>query len=313
MTTRFIPALGFSSTPFDPGSPGRLCRGRERWIEPWELDEAVQIHRLVVSGATFQDDSATDARRGLERSGVEMASAVASLFPRKKLLAFMEDGHPADIPEGAEGIEAYDGYRSGGLVSLGLVRWTCVVSGVREIRSVFGPSVDDERVRGFVVIDNDEQLEPVLEHLFQLVGMSTLDSPPARYQPAALPALLKIVRAVVLMHRDKHGLALGVYSAEPMQVSGKLEGLCEKAGALCVPFAIPPMLARWDRALSELRETWMATNEAEFPVPPAPEHLQWGNRRRRGRRGDKPQEVQPAQEAPALDDLESANLVEEEE
>ena len=38
---------------------------------------------------------------------------------------------------------------------------------------------------------------------------------------------------------------------------------------LLVPFAIPPMLARWDRALSELRETWDVDSMGDFPVPVA--------------------------------------------
>jgi len=68
---------------------------------------------------------------------------------------------------------------------------------------------------------------------------------------------------------------------------------------LLVPFAIPPMLARWDRALSELRTEWMATREEEFPVPPAPESRSWENRRRgrRGRNQAAPPKEEPAQEA----------------
>lgn len=290
-----IRALGFSVDTLDPYDPGRLCRGRERWIEPLEDDaadggdeESEELSRLVLTGAAFSDDSAADALRGLPHAGVELAQVLQALFPRKVLLAFMEDGHPADIPEGAEGVEAYEGYRAGGAVSLGLVRWHKLVTNVKDLREILGESAEDDRVRGFVVLDaapEGDDLEDLLERVFLLVGMSTLDSPPARYQPVALPEILEVARAVVLLHRDKHGLAAGIYTDEPVRVEGKLDALAEKAGALLVPFAIPPMLARWDRAIAELRANWMATRKDEFPVPPAAEAPPWerGGRGRRGR------------------------------
>lgn len=279
-----IHALGFSETEFEPSDPGRLCRGRERWIEPWPPEpdeEPVTLHRIVISGARFSDDSAADAMRGLPYAGVDAAALIAALFPRKPMVAFMEDGHPADIPENATLVEAYEGYRAGGLAEVGLVRWVAPVNGLREIREVLGDPAE-ERVRGFVVLDGEPDLEDLADRIFRLVGMSTLDSPPARFQPAALPELLDVGRAVVLLHRDKHGPALGIYSRERIRTEGRLDAQAEKAGALVVPFAIPPMLARWDRALAELRSWWVTHRTDEFPVPPAPESTGWG--RRRGRR-----------------------------
>ena len=151
-------ALGYSHKEFSVTKVGRLCRGCERWIEPSELEtEPPAMQRLVVSGAVFSDDSARDALRGVQHSGVELAQIIASLFPRKTFLAFMEDGHPADIPEGAENIEAYSGYRAGGRVEEALVRWQLRVSGIREIRKALGDEVNAERVRGFAVLGGDEQ------------------------------------------------------------------------------------------------------------------------------------------------------------
>lgn len=50
-----VRAVGFSHNEFNPAKPGRLCRGRERWIEPWFVDDAPEaIHRLVVSGAALK-------------------------------------------------------------------------------------------------------------------------------------------------------------------------------------------------------------------------------------------------------------------
>lgn len=285
-----IHALGYSQTDFDAASPGRLCRGRERWIEPFELDDPAPMHRLVLTGSRFTDDSARDAMRGLPFSEIPIPALIAALFPRKKMLAFMEDGHPADIPDDAEGVEVYMGHRAGGLVEEPMVRWHKRVSGIREIRALTGEHSEKDGVRGFAILGpNAEEVDEqdLLERLFLFVGMSTLDSPPARYQPSALPHVLEVAKAVVVIHRDKHGPALGIYSAEPIKTDGRLEPLAEKHGTLLVPFAIPPMLARWDRALSELRESWLAQRDDEFPVPPAPEPSNWEPRRRRGKRGRK--------------------------
>jgi hypothetical protein len=293
-------ALGFSNTEFNPAEPGRLCRGRERWIEPWKVDGPVgAIHRLVISGATFTDDSARDALRGLPHSKVETAAIIAALFPYTTLLAFMEDGHPADIPEETEGVELYQGYRAGGLSEEMLVRWYKPVEGLDQLREILGSDPQAELVRGFAVLEGDEDLDELWEHLFVLVGMSTMDSPPARYQPAALPELLGRVPAVVLLHRDKHGPALGVYSREPVDTAGRLETVCEEQETLLVPFAIPPMLARWDRALAELREVWIDTRDDDFPVPPSAEPSSWEPRwKRRQRRKEDAQQRREMQAEP---------------
>ena len=280
-----VHALGFSHTEFNPARPGRLCRGRERWIEPFEIEAPDEpVHRLVLSGAAFTDDSAADALRGLPHSNVDLAQVMGSLFPRRKLLAFCEDGHPADIPDDALHVELYDGHRSGGRAEEVRVRWVKEVSGVREIREVLGPQNED--VAGFVLLDKDTDVEALLDPIFLLTGFSTLDSPPARFQPSALPDVLALVKAVILVHRDKHGAALGIYSTVPIKTDGRLEGLCEKAGSVLVHFAIPPMLARWDRAIAEARTLWAEANgdPESFPVPRSTAPSPW-ERRRRHRRG----------------------------
>lgn len=299
-----VKALGYSSNPFEPRHPGRLCRGRERWIEPWDpIEEEPEspvdgLRRIVLSGAEFSDDSASDARRGLSFSGVDLASIITSLFPRRTLVAFMEDGHPADIPSDAERIEAYEGYRAGGQQQMGLVRWAKEVSTVGEIREILGGAPPDERVRGFALVDDTTDIEALVEQVFLLTGFATMDSPPARYQPVAIPPVLEHTKALVLVHRDKHGPALGIYtSLDLAKMPERLERLCDRAGCLLVPFAIPPMLARWDRALSELRVEWMKTHDEDFPVPPAPESARSDRRRnRRGRSSAPPPEAAATEE-----------------
>lgn len=282
-----VRALGYSQNTFDPANPGRLCRGRERWIEPFELEEDELLQRLVVSGAEFSDDSAADARRGLNSSGADLATVLTTILPRRDLVAFVEDGHPADIPDAAEGVELYTGHRAGGRSEELMVRWFQPVSGVREIREVVKDD-DAPHVLGFAWLKPGVELdEDTRQRFFLLTGMSSLDSPPARFQPAALPDVLQVARAVVLLHRDKHGPALGVYSEAPLQVEERLRELATASGSLPVRFAIPPMLARWDRALAEAREAWMAESEEEFPVPAAPEHNSWSPRRGRRRGQDR--------------------------
>ncbi|MEZ4317279.1 MAG: hypothetical protein R3F61_07235 [Myxococcota bacterium] len=282
-----VRALGFSNAPFKPFKPGRLCRGRERWIEAWEADEGednVEVHRLVMSGAAFSDLSAADALRGLPHSGLDPADLIRKLFPRAPLLAFMEDGHPADIPDDAHGVELYDGYRAGGRSELALVRWYKHVTAIGEVRALLGEPGED-RLRGFAVLKPDTDEDALFETLFPLVGMATLDSPPARFQPGALPAIVPHVKALILVHRDKHGLSLGIYSEAPIDVGDKLVKACSAVDSLLVPFAIPPMLARWDRALAELRNGWRG--EGPFPVPEPEGGYSWENRRRRRTRSRK--------------------------
>ena len=109
-----VRALGFSFTTFDPSNPGRLCRGRERWIEGFPLEEAPTLHRLVVSGATFSDDTARDARRGLLFSGIGAGQVMRAVLGDAPLLAFCEQGDPLDVPEGCLVAERYVQPRQGG-------------------------------------------------------------------------------------------------------------------------------------------------------------------------------------------------------
>lgn len=317
-----ISAAGYSENTFNLKDPGRLCRGRERWIEPYEVEESEEpIYRCVVSGARFEDDSARDALRGVQHSGISVVDVVAGILGDNKLLAFMEDGHPADMPEAAEHIEAYSGYRYGGTRTEALVRWTVSLKGSESIGDLLGPDPMADVVRGFAVPRKGADEEKLRELLFLLTGMSTLDSPPARYQPAAIPEVLEEAELIVLMHRDKHGPALGIYGREAVDLKGILTPLAEASETLLVPFAIPPMLARWDRALSELRSHWDEEVSGAFPVPPAPEGYSWEGRRRRRRRKDEKKKAEKAAAAEAeaetqeatADDIDALLLIEEDE
>jgi len=282
-----ISALGFSETEFDPTNPGRLCRGRERWIDPWVFEEAEDVpglYRTVISGARFTDDSAHDAQRGLRWSGIELAQAIAAFFPRKTLYAFMEDGHPADIPEDAQLVEAYTGYRAGGASEAMLVRWIRKVSGVREIRALLGEDPERPQCLGFVLPESGVAIDADLqEALYKLTGMSMLDSPPACFQPGAIPEVLEHAKALILLHRDKHGPAVAVYTRKPAELEGKMRTLAKKHKAVFIRFEIPPMLARWDRAIGDTKKHWDEEADGPFPIPVSDRPARWESRRRNRR------------------------------
>ena len=128
-----IHAVGWSNTTFEPARPGRLCRGRERWVEAWEEEQAPSLWRLVLSGAVFTDDSARDALRGLTRCGVDIGGMLKALFPEDSLLAFKEEGELARIPDYVETEDQWWAWRSGGQRRDPCQRWRSVVEDPEEI------------------------------------------------------------------------------------------------------------------------------------------------------------------------------------
>ncbi|MEC7947212.1 MAG: hypothetical protein VX265_06555 [Myxococcota bacterium] len=301
-----IRALGYSLSVFDPSDPGRLCRGRERWIDAYPLDEDPGLSRLVISGALFSDDSARDAQRGLSFSGLTIGGVIRALYPDAVLVACAEDAHPREVPAGARGLETYDLRVPGGPLHQWAVRWSLVCETAGDIDDALEAGAECLLVLDAPLDDMEDpqptEIAPVAdghvdpdhggglpkawrERVYLLMGHRT-DGPPARlFQATSLPDLLDHSRAVVLVHQDKHARCAGVYARElPQSASDVLSASCAAVGALAVPFAIPPMLARWDRALWELRQHWDPETLGDYPVPPAEDvHYGWA-RRRRGNR-----------------------------
>jgi hypothetical protein len=272
-----IRALGYSHNDFDPARPGRLCRGREQWVRGWEEPEGNRIARVVISGAIFTDDSARDAKRGLTCAGVDLGALFRALFGDSRLLAFKEEGELAVIPDYATRGESWLEPRAGGRWMDPCERWRAVIEDPEEA----GRLVAEDLVDGFVHIGNQKKLPPELEQALFLLTAHGDDSkyPLSRFQPLAMPAVLEHVDALVCVHQDKHGPALGIYTKAGDTCAEIIEKVALASGCLPVPFAIPPMLARWDRALYELRMAWMNRTTDEFPVPPAPEASRWAGRR----------------------------------
>jgi hypothetical protein len=302
-----IRAVGWSSTPFDPANPGRLCRGRERWVDGWEEPDTPQLWRLVLSGAVFSDDSARDAQRGLTCCNVDIGLMLKALFPDATLLAFKEEGELARIPDYVGDEDQWWASRNGGRRWDPCQRWRAFVGEPQELsRLVAGDLVD-----GFLVLDDDKPLSKELDDaLFLLTGHGDSSSwPVERFQPLALDTVLQGVRAIICVHMDKHGPAIGVYSHEGITRDQAIVAVIEASGCLAVPFAIPPMLARWDRALRELRDTWDEEGLGAFPVPPSTDpDARWGRRRRSRKGGD----AEPVEDevAPEQDDAEPAEPAE---
>ena len=280
-----IRAFGYSNDSFEPHAPGRLCRGRERWVE--SLPDLVpgRLSRTVLSGALFSDDSARDARRGFRYSGVGAGSLLSALFPGGRIFGFAEGGDPCALPPERAIEEDYQRPLNAGLRTAPAVRWVAPIRAPEDVDLWMDGEKDGlaaPRADGFLVLDKKTIPPKLVEALFYLGGYSDPDDRPARtYCPGALPEILAFARAVVLLHLDKHAPVMAIYTLQPLESDGLLDLTARGAGAFPVPFAIPPMLARWDRALFELRMDWDPSSDGEFPVPPAEDAGgRWSSRRR---------------------------------
>lgn len=280
-----IRAFGFCNDTFDPADPGRLCRGRERWIEALPDTPSTLVHRTVCSGAVFSDDSARDALRGFHFSGVQAGPLLQQLFPKTRIYGFCEAGDPRALPEALVLEEDHAQAIAGGVRTAPAVRWIAKAAPADVDVWMAGEKdgLAAPRADGFVILDKDVVKPELAEAIFRLVGFSDPDDRPSRrYNPGAIPEVLRHARAVVLLHLDKHGPVLAIYLNEALESDGLIDLAARGAGSFPVPFAIPPMLARWDRALYELRLDWDPDTDGEFPVPPADDAGgRWSSRRRR--------------------------------
>ncbi len=279
-----IRAFGYCNDTVDTANPGRLCRGRERWLDGLPDAEHGVVFRTITSGAVFSDDSARDAKRGFRHSGVPAGALLGALFPRTRVFAFAHAGDPLCLPPGMVIEEDWTYLRHGGVQERPVVRWIAPVEGAELDDMMAGErdGVACPRADGFVVLE-DEPTQELADALYHLCGFASPDGQPAElYAATALPEVLEHAVAVVLLHLDKHGPGLAICTAEPLEADDTFRRVAEEAGAFPVPFAIPPMLARWDRALYEMRLDWDADAHGEFPVPPADDAGgRWSARSRR--------------------------------
>jgi hypothetical protein len=281
-----IRAFGYCNDTVDTASPGRLCRGRERWLEGLPDATRSTVFRTVLSGATFSDDSARDARRGYPFGGVSAGSVLQAVFPGCRVLGFCHGGDPLALPGSRELEEDWTYLRFGGVTESPAVRWVAEATGDAIDGMIVGEreGLAIPRAEGFVVLREDDELsDELIDALYHLNGFANPDAqPPELYAATALPEVLEHCVAVVLFHLDKHGPALAIYTLDPLERDEELRQAALSVGSFPVPFAIPPMLARWDRALYELRLDWDTQRDGEFPVPPADDAGgRWSSRGRR--------------------------------
>jgi hypothetical protein len=283
-----IRALGTCLDRFDPDAPGRLCRRRERWLDAMPSPGAPILERLVISGATFTDAGAEDARRGLSCAGVDAGDVLPALFPDVALVAFAMAGDPRTVPDAAVWQEDWTLPLAAGRRRVPAVRWLapCGPADVSAWIAGERDGVACPRADGFLVGCVDDVSHPspaLLDALHALAGFAMAEEPPAqRYLAPAIPSVLRHADALVLLHEDKHAPLLAVYAAKELPDPSVLAPIARDAGALYVPFDIPPMLARWDRAIWDLQQRWDSRRDGEFPVPP----VERGRRARRGREGE---------------------------
>lgn len=279
-----VRAFGYCNDTLDTAAPNRLCRGRERWLEGIPDTPTTTVFRTVLSGARFTDDSARDALRGFRFADVPAGPLFTELFPGLRVWAFCNAGDPLALPADCAIEEDWTLALEGGRRTRPAVRWLAPVP-VEDMDAFIAGELDGlatPRADAFVLLEG-EPTEALTVALYQLCGFGTAEQLPAElYAVTAIPAVLESARALVLMHLDKHGPALAIYTHEPLEADDRVRAAAVAAGCLPVPFAIPPMLARWDRALYELRLDWNADALGEFPVPPADDAGgRWSARSRR--------------------------------
>jgi len=265
------------------------------------------LRRLVVSGAEFSDDSANDARRGLLFSGLDMGSVVASLFPDATIAACAEEAAPLQVPANACDIEHFTLTRPGRPLREMSCRWVLMCNSAEDINTagdagadvylVLPKNKEDIPLPAGHALDGlphevppladdeaavpDSLSEALRQMVYLLTGFGQGTTPLRRFQGAAIADLLEHVSAVILVHQDKHSPCIGVYTPEHMVLLEQFLSISDESKILTVPFAIPPMLARWDRALWELRQEWDVSERGEFPIEVSPPDRQsWGNRQR---------------------------------
>ncbi len=279
-----VRAFGYCNDTVDTAHPSRLCRGRERWLDGVPETPTSTVFRTVFSGAQFTDDSARDALRGFRFAGVGAGALLAELFPGSTVSGFAHAGDPRHLPTGLTLEEDWTEALQGGVRKRSSVRWIASAAGTAVDGMLNGEAdgIGTARAEGFVVTGGSPT-PSLADALYHLSGFADAGQVPAElYAVTAIPSVLEHARALILLHLDKHGPALAIYTAEPLDSDETACRIATESGSFPVPFAIPPMLARWDRALYELRLDWDAERFGEFPVPPADDAGgRWSARSRR--------------------------------
>ena len=283
-----IAAIGYNTSTFFPDNPDRLCRGRERWVDS-QIVESVEhepFHRVVISGASFKDDSARNALRGIRCAGISHGDLLRSLFVGKTIIGWAEDAEPTKVPAEATGVEYSQRNIPFGPVGTWFARYEVACETNESIENAVLAGVDvflinpklrspEDEFTEFTdlpPLHGEESKPPLLSDnlrnkLFYLTGARTGYKSFCRFQALAIPDLLEDCDCVVLLHHDKHDYCFGLYTKEILAMEALVTSIEERLDRIVVPFSIPPMLARWDRAIWELRRRWNEEKYGPFPIP----------------------------------------------
>ena len=266
-----VSCIGYSQTLFSTSKPDRLCRGREHWIYQPDDVEDEMLFRTVISGTTIKDSQVRFLERGLRCSGKHLKDILAILFPQRNVIAWVEEGDANEISPHAGGVELYQINRPHAPHNKWGARYELPVQPETWERALacgadvflIDPMLRDEdepqqEMRSYPPLVGEEPEpaslpESLRNALFLLVGHRNPQHPIARFQAIAIADVLKHCSAVVLIHQDKHDICLGVYTQD-MEFEIPVASLIENLSVVVVPFSIPPMLARWDRALRDLQK-----------------------------------------------------------
>lgn len=359
-------AIGISENSFSQQNIGPLCRGKECWItSPFSHYEQT-LTRVVISGASFEDERALTAKRGLEHGLAEsesdrfdvlwrVLSQLSETGDKVYVIAIAEDVPLDTCPIDARGVDVFATAELGGTARRWRCRWELPILCSEDLKRAMSAgaqcllllntapeaeqqeardaeqesSIDDETADDETAEDVDDliqvgssdrrwqlnqftpvetaglesetqrlkQLEygwteqtrlpslvdletgsssswltgPLTVAAHRLVGFHRLGPKRGNYVADAIWDVLDIesATAVILFHQDKHGSSFGIYhqqtSAEVSPFVLAVEHACVEV--FVIPFAIPPIVARWDRAIKDLRATWDAQGLGDFPIP----------------------------------------------
>ena len=285
-----ISAIGYSKNTFTPFRPQKLGRGKESWLEEiYSETEMVltlmaeqqasadqTLHRTIFSGAQLEEISAKNTDRALTASGVTAGELLFALYPDVELVVCGEEC--LSVPEGAVGVEAYRISETKGSFKAWRYRWSLLCTDANQMDHAISlggqvvlidPKRRADESANILASENPpdcEQAPPILSEAAKqaLFLMSNGRAHKAKYRASALPKMLNHASQVALFHNDRNGYALGIYSHQDPEIDTLLEAYASQHSILLVPFVIPPMIARWDRALLELLRAW--DKEEPFPL-----------------------------------------------
>ncbi len=280
-------AVGLSQTQFLSNKVGNLCRGKEWWIESEAAERSQELSRVIVSGVELQDERARQAKRGLSFSGRSLSEYISSLLVDNRIIACVEDGNLQNIPEGAAGVEVYQMSKLGFALDSWFVRWEleCKTPDMIAIAIESGADLfllnpqnieqEAQDTENYSTIPSEfgSDAKPAIlsasmkMNVHRLIGGRQYLSSGARYVADAIWDVLEECNGVILLHEDKHSRCFGVYSKTDVGAAQHITAFCEQNDILIVPFSIPPMLARWDRAIRDMRRDWDETENGVFPIP----------------------------------------------